>query len=553
MANTVPCFGRWEKLFDAQLKIDRVEFTGPDGKTETRPAFLHQPAEFSYDRHGYESLKPKGPPVTAVRFTPAKAGKYRYRALGGQNAAEEGELVCEASSHPGYVIVSARDSRYFALTGGASFCPIGVNLCWPETFALPSGKEFGASGARGTLGCGQYKRWLAELSRNGGNFIRIWAANGYFEAQTETAGKMDDLMFNKLDRVIELARENNVRVKLCMDYFRSFRSGAPMRRTLKHPDDGRSPKDMNEFFREKTWRDLWLKKLRAYEARYGGDPAVAVIELWNEINACEGDWEAKRDWTRDMLRELKPMFPRQLVVNSLGSYDSDWAKQHHVDFKMDEMPFQQVHRYLDQGAAYKICSDPVAFSIDATNVARRPDRPILLAETGGVNDNHTGPFRFYAADHRGIIFHDTTFPAFFAGAAGTGQIWHWDCYVDQKNLWPAFKPFADMLAGVQLDQEDFKPADLSNDKAWCLVLRGKKHVLVWARNKADRWDLVLRDGQEPPLLKNMSFDLAPLGLKGGTLTVSSQWPEMLTGAKLDAGQLSLPPFRYGLMAKIVLE
>jgi hypothetical protein len=155
----------------------------------------------------------------------------------------------------------------------------------------------------------------------------------------------------------------------------------------------------------------------------------------------------------------------------------------------------------------------VAFSIDAVNVARRPDRPILLAETGAVNDCHSGPFRFYGADHRGIIFHDTTFPAFFAGAAGTGQIWHWDCYVDQKNLWPAFKPFADMLAGVQLDQEGFKTGDLSNERAWCLCLRGKKHVLGWVRNNVEGWSLVLRDGAEPPVLKGLGFDLSPLGVK----------------------------------------
>ncbi|MGD0092008.1 MAG: cellulase family glycosylhydrolase [Planctomycetota bacterium] len=550
MKTNIPCYGRWERQFDAQLKVDRVEFTGPDGKTESRPAFAHQPAEFSYDRHGYETLKPQGPPVTAVRFTPAQPGTYRFRGLSGQNTAVEGEIACEPSAHPGYVVVSARDPRYFALSNGDSFCPIGLNLCWPETFALPSGKEFGTTGARGTLGGAQYRRWLGELSRNGGNFIRIWAANGYFEAQTDVAGKMDDLAFNKLDRVVALARADNVRVKLCLDYFRSFRPGAPMRRTLKHPDDGRSPKDMNEFFKEKTWRELWLKKVQAYAARYGGDPTVAVVELWNEINACEGDWDAKRDWTRDMLRELQAMFPRQLVVNSLGSYDSDWAKQHHVDFKMDEMAFQQVHRYLDQGAGYKICSDPVAFSIDAVNLARRPDRPVLLAETGAVNDCHSGPFRFYGSDHRGLIFHDTTYPAFFAGAAGTGQIWHWDCYVDCKNLWPAFKPFSELIAGVALDQEDFKAADFSNDKAWFLCLRGKKHVLACVRNKADRWDLVLRDGQEPEALKDLVFDLSPAGVKEGAVTLLSTWPETLTGAKLEAGKLMLPPLRYGVLVRV---
>ncbi len=145
---------------------------------------------------------------------------------------------------------------------------------------------------------------------------------------------------------------------------------------------------------------------------------------------------------------------------------------------MDEMDFQQVHRYLDQGAPWEICNlDPVAFSIDAIQRARRPDRPVLLAETGAVNDRHTGPFRYFRMDRRGMIFHDTTFPAFFAGAAGTGHNWWWDSYVDQKNLWGQFRPFANLFQGVALDQENFRPWTFQY-RAWCLVFK-RKAQLAW--------------------------------------------------------------------------
>ena len=185
--------------------------------------------------------------------------------------------------------------------------------------------------------------------------------------------------------------------------------------------------------------------------------------------------------------------------------------------------FDQVHRYLDQGAKYKECHDPVLASIDAIRRVAQKTRPVLLAETGAVNDNHTGLFRFARWDDRGIIFHDTTFPAFFAGSAGTGQEWFWESYVDQKDLWPQYKALSDLLEGVAIDHEQFQPQDLSTEKLWCLALVGQKHTLLWLRNRADTWEASLRDRQELVAVQNVKITLP----KAGRLTkVTSCWPEV---------------------------
>ena len=187
---------------------------------------------------------------------------------------------------------------------------------------------------------------------------------------------------------------------------------------------------------------------------------------------------------------------------------------------MAEMDFQQVHRYLDQGAPWEICTvDPVAFSIDAIQRTRRPDRPILLAETGAVNDRHTGPFRYYRMDERGIIFHDTTYPGLFRRRRG-----HWAYLAlgpvrGSEGPVAAYRPLADLIAGVQLDAEGFQPVDLSTERAWFLGLRGHQHLLVWVRNKADSWHAVLRDEVEPAGVANQIVDLRPLGIHAGTVHV----------------------------------
>jgi hypothetical protein len=221
---------------------------------------------------------------------------------------------------------------------------------------------------------------------------------------------------------------------------------------------------------------------------------------------------------------------------------------------MPEMDFQQVHRYLDQGAALDICrTDTVALSVDAVQRARSVDRPVLLAETGAVNDCHSGPFRYYVADHDGLIFHDTTYAAFFAGAAGSGHIWHWDRYVDQKNLWRGFLALAEALCGVAVDREAFTPFELSSEAWWCLGLRGRTVALLWLRNKADRWDRVLRDDVVPPPIDDARIDLTVLGRTVTAVDLFRPWPDDGAGkAAIDGATLILPRFRHGLVCRLAV-
>jgi hypothetical protein len=552
----VPRYGRWHKEFERQRGIDRIEFRQKGGAAVVRPAFLHQPAEFLYDEHGYETIKASGEIVLAVRFTPTEIGEYEYRALRGEELVETGTLTCEPSDHHGYVEVSRRDPRYFALSDGTPYCAIGPDLCWPDSYALPASREhFETSGKRATLGLGDYRRWFRRLAENGGNYARLWASCPYFDAQTDVAGDVELLRFAALDAVVELARQHGIRLKLCLEHFRSLEPTRPFfARMLRHPEDGSAPRDMDDWFQSPVWQEFWWKRVDAYLARHGDDPTIMAWELWNEINCCAtSDWSVQCEWTRRVLPDLKLRAPHNLVVNSIGSFDMESSQSWYDDFKMDEMDFQQVHRYLDQGAPMEICrNDPPEFSVEAIERTRRPDRPVLLAETGAVNDAHTGPFRYYRSDDRGIIFHDTTFPAFFAGAAGTGNCWHWEEYIDQKCLWSGFRPFADLVDGIQFDAEGFRTFDLTTEHVWFLGLKGNRHLLAWVRSKADSWYAVLRDGRKPPLWRDQEFDLRPIGVRQGEVEVFRPWRDARGQARLTGGSLHLPSFRYGLMLRISL-
>ena len=65
-----------------------------------------------------------------------------------------------------FVRVSPRDSRYFELSDGRPFIPIGLNMIAP-----PSSEE--------EQGLKQMEDWMHMLHDNGGNFFRIWLSNRF--------------------------------------------------------------------------------------------------------------------------------------------------------------------------------------------------------------------------------------------------------------------------------------------------------------------------------------------------------------------------------------
>jgi len=547
---SVPRFGRFACTAPHGAVADQVKFTGPDGAVHLRPVFSHQPAEFLYDRHGYESIVPVGETVLQARFTPDTIGGWRYVSLREGVPVEAGHFECQDSGHSGFIEISRHDSRYFATTDGASYLPIGLNLCWPPGFRLSAGAEFQSTSESGTFGLRAYARWFQQLAAHGGNFARLWLGAAYFQVETAVAGEHDLPRFCALDAVVELARAHGIRLKFCLEFFRTFDVKRPMHRALRHPVHGNPPPDMDTWFTDPEWQALWWRKVDALLARHGDDPVVMAWELWNEIDCCEvRDFAVARDWTERTLRAVKTAAPRNLVTNSLGSFDCEQKLVPQRAFQMEEMDFQQVHRYLDMGAGLPVCqTDPALASVDAIQRARRTDRPILLAETGAVNDTHTGPFPYYFWDNDGIIFHDVTYPPLFAGAAGSGHIWHWDEYVDQKNLLPGFAALTAAVEGIAFDQEQFVPEDWSTPECWCLVLKGRTCTLGWLRNKADRWDHVLRDGNIADAIRFPAIPDTCFGFSIENLGLFRPWPHDAPGTvtQLD-GSFVLPDFRHGVI------
>jgi hypothetical protein len=550
--DTVEQFGRFKMDYEKVTGIDCVEYVLPDGSVEVGPVFNSIPAVFSYDVHGYEMVEPVGKIQISSRYTPRICGRYHWRSLHAGTIVKEGSFDCVKSVRNGYINVSREDSRYFAYTDGTSYIPIGLNLVEPDYYQLPAGSaHFEKSRKQATPGCLSYERWFRQLSKNGGNYARIWLSSDYFETRTEIPGVHNLIGMARLDAVVELARKYGIMLKLCLEHFRTFQdTGRFFYRRMRDPETGDLMLDMEKWFNNTRWNEIWLKDISPYLACYWNDPIVFAWELWNEIDCVDARFDTVSNWTSRMIQEIRRISPLNLVTNSMGSFDDPSKREQQESFhEIAGNGIMQVHRYLDQGAPWDICRvDPVALSIDAIRLCQKADKPVILTETGAVNDRHIGLFRYCCCDHTGIIFHDVVYPAFFAGAASPGHIWHWNDYVEQKNLWKFFLPLRNILDGIAIDKEKFESHDSSTNYAWILTLDGKRHQLVYIRSKGSRWDVILRDNSQPALLDGLSLNM-PNAATFELFWLCGENPGI---AKAKDGKLHLPAFKYGCVVRITL-
>ncbi len=543
-------YGRWELICDAGER--EIQITAPSGMLETVQIFLRQPGVFQWDHHGYETIKPSGEACLCARYTPREAGTYSFVTSSGS----AGTFTAAEVGNHGYVEVGRKDARYFAFSDGTPFPIIGVNLAMATEYTLSGNQEFCLTDNRGYLGIRQYERWFQKLHAAGANHTRIWLGQEYLCPDTEDPMVLNLLQFEKLDAILELARKYGIYLKLTFEQFRFFgesRYGDAYDARCKRlfgkqfATEDRRCTSMEEWLREDFWRNCWIQKIRQYLLRYAGDPMVMVFELWNEMNAVEADYDNVIAWNRDMARIMRPMAPHNMWSQSLGSMDAEGNIEIYTKFPFEEFSFSQFHRYIDQGAPLEECRQD-GFVLNRTGIphASVPGMPVLLAETGAVNDCHSGPFRYYAADDRGIIFADTALPTFFLGAAGCGQMWHWEQYVENKKLFGLLRPLSEALTGVMLEEEAFQSIDLSDDSIWSAVLVGKHTVLGFVRNKQDSWYRVLRDGIEPEPIPSTLLTLdAP-----GVLSVYPIWQEELAERYLYDGKLEIRGLKYGLIFRI---
>jgi len=385
-----------------------------------------------------------------------------------------------------HVGVSAKALRYFETSDGRGWIPVGCNICFDRLNVT------GAADAPATRG--RFGAWLDAFAANGGNFVRLWLGHKSLEVMPDRPGAYDAVQDETLKFIVRKCEAKGVRLKLTLESFRSvlFDSSKARQpffnRTLYAP----YAKTMREFYASEKCREIYLGKARHLkDLGFGDSPAVVCWELWNEINST-APVDDYASWSDRMLADLKALFPKQMTVQNLGSYSDPHAYRQYGQLgEVKDSDFLQVHRYLDPGAQIDVCRGPMdvlaAQSIRDLWLIGAP-KPVLLAETGAVQANHTGPSPLYAMDREGTLLHDALFAAFFAGSAGCGQFWHWDHqYLSGQDLWWHFGRFAEAVKGLDPVAEEFHPLYTETRNLRVYVLEGRQTTVLWCRDKASDW------------------------------------------------------------------
>jgi O-glycosyl hydrolase len=443
-----------------------------------------------------------------------------------------------------FVRVSPRDPHYLELSDGRPYIPIGLNLIAPNT--------------ADDRGLARMDEWLGKLAANGGNYARIWLGAPFWDVEHRRSGEYDETRARRIDELFRIARRHGIRLKLTLEHFREM-SDNPRQSWANKPlhlvASGGTARNMDDFFSGDASRARFRKKLAWYAERYGDDPIVYGWELWNEVNAVRAREASYVPWTEAMLVELHRLFPKNLAMQSLGSFDSvrarDLYRRHSL---LQGNDVAQVHRYLDPGAPWEVCHGPVdvlASEAVAEILSYDPKKPVILAESGAVEWQHSGPSKQYARDKEGIILHDILFAPFFSGAAGSGQIWHWDVYVDRNNLWHHFARFAAAVRGLDPVAEAFEPVRPQHDRLGVYALKGKTTTLAWCRDSQNTWQTELESGRPPERLEGLTVDIGelPAGKSIASVRAYDPWTDRWSAVKTDGTKVVLPAFRQSVVIR----
>ena len=407
-------------------------------------------------------------------------------------------LSCNNETKTDFVRVSAVNPNYFAYSSGKPYIPIGLNICF-ERYETEEGKVLQL-----------YEQRFRNLSENGGNYARIWLSAPFFEVEHTKTFTYDETVTRRIDRILDMAEKYGIKIKFCFEHFRKltgspapYFGSVPFDKPIYAVENGGSLRTMDDYFNTREGRELFIRKIRYFAARYAGHPAVFGWELWNEINAVSvSDPQIIRNWTVEMLPIVKSAFPNHLVMQSLGSFDNkryiEGMYRPYMTMPTNEVA--QVHRYLDPGASWDICQasiDTLASNAICELQKMVTDKPVVLSEAGAVERSHSGPSKLYPLDTLGILLHDILFAPFFSGAAGSGQSWHWQLYVEKNDLWWHFNRFAKAIEGINPITEHYSPFFLLSDNVRIYGLKGKTNTLLWCRDMLCNWQTELIEQRVP--------------------------------------------------------
>ena len=442
--------GEWENPYlQEEAALDMI-ITAPSGKELVLPAF------YKDGESGAES-------TWEARFTPQEKGKYTYYfryTQDGQVASESAPATFKSRRSKLNGILHVRDNWTLVYDNGKPFRGVGINLCW-ESRTQDDSKFF--SDLHEQHDRFNFDAMLPDFAKNGGNFTRMWICDWNFPIDrqdgfnnhryTETTEYMNESACARLDHVLTLCEDLDIKVMLCMGQG--------------------NVKPHREFFNCPCAKTRYRNYLRYIVARWGYSPAVGMWEFFNEIDNVQHNdpagvipAEEIVAWHDEMSTYLAGLDPFQHIrTTSISHRDLNGLND------LANLDINQKHIYN--------ATHVVPETIDA--YIAKHNKPYIVGEVGYEWDWSKNFDDF--ADGMEMDFRRAFWYGLFSQTALTPMTWWWEWFDEHKTI-PYMKNarlISDMM--LKAGKGDFeKFQTVKHDKAEAYAVRCGKQTFVYVYN-----------------------------------------------------------------------
>ena len=397
--------GIWDNPYlQEEAALDMI-LTAPSGKQLVLPCF-------------YKSGECGSESIWEARFTPQERGKYTYYF----RYTEDGKVVSETAEAKFRSrwsrlngMLHVRDNWTLVYDNGKPFRGVGINLCW-ESRTNDDSKFF--SDLHEQHDRFNYDVMLPDFAENGGNFTRMWMCSWNFPIDkqnrfnnhryTATEEYMNPSAVERLDHVVNLAEDLDIKIMLCMG-------------------QGNVRAD-REFFNSPEAKTRYRNYLRYIVARWGYSPAIGMWEFFNEIDNIQhrdrnGVIPAEEivAWHDEMSVYLKDLDPFQHIRTTSISH-RDLAGLNDVE----NIDINQKHIYN--------ATHVVPGTIDS--YSERHGKPYIIGEVGFEWDWSKNFNDF--ADGMIMDFRRAFWYGLFNQTSVTPMTWWWEWF-DEHGTIPYMK------------------------------------------------------------------------------------------------------------------
>ncbi len=471
-ATQLPCYSLFETTvelpdryadpFDPDQIAVTAVFTTPEGREIAVNGFYYQ--DFYRLRDPLQAEpQPQGRPDWRIRFCPRTPGRYRYTIRvtdrHGQAEWRAGTFDATAADGPGFVQVATSDRRYLELDTGAAFYPIGHNIRSPYDSRMDDKFPWRLRQPEGTLA---YERYFRDMAKHQENLVEIWSCAWSLGLEWSSVipgyhGSGDYHLANawELDRVLELARQNQLRINLVLNnHGRVSSCGHLDPEWNDHPYNttrGGWLTQAMQFFDDPRAQEMQRRLYRYYLARWGWDPSLFAWELFSEVNLTghQGNLRTAHDarvveWHRLIGGYFQANDPNHHLVTTHIS--NDYTLQNPELCKLAELDACAVDAYH--------FSQPAQIISLLQNTARFNNafnKPVIVTEFGG------SPMAA-GAGHLTRELHAALWAATAIPLSGMPLFWWWQL-IEERNLYPEYTAIARFQQGVEPRNPAMRPAN----------------------------------------------------------------------------------------------